>query len=66
LVQIYRIISAMYFDVVVYLITFVAVIAGFHSGFLRSAVTIPPPSRSVSRKTPLDERADPGSAASTA
>jgi membrane protein required for colicin V production len=30
----------MIFDVAVYLITFVAVIAGFHSGFLRSAVTI--------------------------
>jgi membrane protein required for colicin V production len=40
LLQIYRIFLAMYFDVAVYLITFVAVIAGFHSGFLRSAVTI--------------------------
>ena len=30
----------MYFDVAVYLVMFVAVIAGFHSGFLRSAVTI--------------------------
>ena len=30
----------MIFDVAVYLVTFVAVIAGFSSGFLRSAVTI--------------------------
>jgi membrane protein required for colicin V production len=30
----------MAFDVAVYIVLFVAVIAGFHSGFLRSAVTI--------------------------